>query len=283
MDKRPLIVVSLCAVVLLVLGSLSNCLRVETVQGCDCGDPPCWPVLGGTMGDNDWYVSSVNIGFTGGPVIQVQYRIDGGTWQTYSAPFMLTFDGKHLLEWTCDSNMSEIYSIEIKIDKTPPVVSVNYTWERKYWKGYIYIYSVEAFDTTSGMNRTEFFINGVLQDYIFGPGPHYEYTLPLYYTDRCNVKGLIRNREITDDYVKFNSIIVFVYVVSNYPPYFTQRFYAYDNAGLSSYVDILNPTRPASIKPGVYLFQNMVLPNNYTGFVGKFLVKAIFFGDIEVN
>src|SRR4030042_5078308 len=151
MDKKPLIVGSILAVVLLVLGSLSYVVRSESVQTCDCGDPPCWQVLGGIMGDNNWYVSSVNIGFTGSPM--VHYRINGGTWQTYSAPLALTFDGIHLLEWTCE-NSSEIYSIEIKIDKTPPLVSVNYTWEKKYWNGYFYIYTVEAFDAISGMNRT---------------------------------------------------------------------------------------------------------------------------------
>ncbi|MBN1860498.1 MAG: hypothetical protein JW840_03455 [Candidatus Thermoplasmatota archaeon] len=282
--KRKCVVfgISLCAVVLLVLGSFTSCLRVETVQGCDCGNPPCWVELSGAMGNNNWYVSDVHVGFNGS-FNQICYRLNGGSWQTYTAPFTITIEGIILFEWKCDYNSSDIYSIEIKIDKTPPLVSVNYTWERIYWKGYIYIYSVEAFDTTSGMNRTEFFINGVLQEYIFGPGPHYEYTYPLYFTDRYNVKGLIRNREITDDYVKFDSIIVFVYVVSNHPPNFTQRFYAYDNAGLSSYVDILNPIRPASIKPGLYLFQNLILPNNYTGYVGRYLVKATFFGDIEVN
>ncbi len=284
MDKHPLIGVSLCAVVLLVLGSFTNTWRIENVQGCDCNNPPCDVILSGVMGYNNWYITDVHVGFNTSSY-NIYYRLNGGSWQTYTAPFAITIEGLTLFEWKCDYDSSEIYSIEIKIDKTPPLVSVDYTWERKYWKGYIYIYSVEAFDTTSGMNRTEFFFNGVLQDYIFGPGPHYEYTLPLYYTDRCNVKGLIRNREITDDYVKFDSIIVFVYIIGNgiNPPNFTQRFYAYDNAGWSDYVDIENPVRPASIKPGLYLFQNMVLPNNYTGYVGRYLVKATFFGDIEVN
>jgi len=50
MDKKPLIGVSICAVVLLVLGSLTNVVGIESSQGCGCGDPPCWSELSGTMG-----------------------------------------------------------------------------------------------------------------------------------------------------------------------------------------------------------------------------------------
>ena len=84
MDKKPLIGVSICAVVLLVLGSLSNVVGNENTENCGCGVPPCWPVLSGTMGDNNWYISSVFVGFVGS---MHNYRIDGGAWQTYTAPF----------------------------------------------------------------------------------------------------------------------------------------------------------------------------------------------------
>ena len=63
MDKKPLIVVSLCAVVLLVLGSLSNVVGIENVQGCGCDDPQRWPEISGSMGQNNWYVSYVNVTF----------------------------------------------------------------------------------------------------------------------------------------------------------------------------------------------------------------------------
>jgi hypothetical protein len=282
MQKDTLIVVSLCAVILLVLGSLSNCLRVETVQGCDCDDPPCWVELSGVMGNNNWYVSDVYVGFNGS-FYEINYRIDGGSWQTYTAPFSLTTEGIHLFEWYCDDNMSNIGSIEIKIDKTAPLISINYSIWRKYWKGYLYTYNIEALDKMSGMNRTEFFVNGELQETIIGPGPMYEYTYPLYYTDRYNVIGLIRNRKITDEYVKFNSIIVFVDIIRTTMPSFVQRFYAYDNAGWWSYAEILNPHHPVSIVPGLYLFQNMTLPHRYNGTIGRFFIKATFFDEIGVN
>jgi hypothetical protein len=241
-------------------------------------------------GQHGWYISKITVTLNAtdddSGVNITRYNLDGGAWQTYVHPINITLDGHHVLKYYSVDNAGNIepeWDTTFSLDMTAPQICANYTWEQKYWKGYILIYNVEAVDASSGMNRTEFFINGVHQETIIGPGPHYEYRYPLFYTDRCNVIGLIRNREITDDYVKFNSVIVFVYVVSKYTPNFTQRFYAYDNAGLSSYVDILNPTCRASIKPGLYLSQNMTLPNNYTGYVGRFLVKATFFGDIGVN
>jgi hypothetical protein len=103
MDKKPLIGVSILAVVLLVLGSLSNVVGIESAQSCGCGDPPCWPELKGTMGDNNWYISGVSVRFDGS-ASSVAYRIDGGSWLTYTAEFALSTDGIHLLEWACDFN-----------------------------------------------------------------------------------------------------------------------------------------------------------------------------------
>ncbi|MBN1861049.1 MAG: hypothetical protein JW840_06270 [Candidatus Thermoplasmatota archaeon] len=280
MDKKPLIVINLCAVVFLVLGSLTNCLRIENVQSCDCGDPPCWPVLNGTMGNNNWYISSVTLAFNGS--ITVHYRIDGGTWQTYSAPLVLTFDGIHLLEWTCD-NSSEIYSIEIKIDKTAPILNLNYTWMMKYWRAYVIILTATAIDTCSGMNRTEFNINNILQETIIGPGPTYEYRFPWYYTDRYKVRGFILNPKITDSYVKFYSLFVVVSVFDFQNSAYCYRATSYDNAGWSTSMTIENPCRPVSMVPGFYLFQGVILPKTYSGHIGPFFITATFYGSIEGN
>jgi hypothetical protein len=272
MDKRPLIVVSLCAVVLLVLGALSNCLRVETVQGCDCGDPPCWPVLGGKMGNNNWYISSVTLAFNGS--ITVHYRIDGGTWQTYSTPLALTFDGKHILEWTCD-NSSEIYSIEIKIDKTAPILNLSYTWAgRNRLCGFVIIYSAYANDILSGMNRTEFYRNYVLQKTIFGSQPVYVWEYPSSYM----VRGFIVNPEILEEYVKFRARIVMISGGFTPPFDFDVTAIAWDNAGNYAEVNIFPPIFVTPIiTPRFYLFRDVTLPNNYTGYIREHFIKATFY------
>ncbi len=151
MNKHPLIGVSLCAVVLLVLGSLSNCLRVETVQGCACGDPPCWPVIYGEPGWNNWYTSYVGVYFYGS-VNNTFYRIDGGNWTKYISYFIIETEGIHPLEWACDSNLSEIYSMEIKIDISPPYSQVRMQKVRLFtWKAVFDVY-----DEISGINKVWF-------------------------------------------------------------------------------------------------------------------------------
>ena len=277
MDKKPLIVVSICAVVLLVLGSLSNVVGIENVQGCGCGDPPCWPVLSGTMGDNNWYVSSVTIVFTGGPVFQVSYQIDGGVWNTYTAPFGLTNDGIHLFEWKCASNTSDIYSIEIKIDKTKPLIEINWTGIRKPWRYYEFIYYATCSDGMSGMNGIEFYRPfDKLYLTIIGSGPYYNWS---YFFPSVSVGGLIRNPEITDDYVKFYAVMVMIFGIGESS--WACRTYAYDNAGNFDYFDIFDSHFSATIVPGLYLFQNLTLPNNYSGYIGRFFVKATFYDSIE--
>jgi hypothetical protein len=147
-DKIPLILLSICAVVLLVLGSLTNVVGIENVQSCNCGDPPCWPEISGTMGDNNWYVSDVVITFNG-TLNYTYYRINGGNWTEYKTPFTLWMNGIHLLEWTCDSNISNIYSVKIKIDTITPQMSYPilkriglFTWQ----------YSINVSDDYFGVN-----------------------------------------------------------------------------------------------------------------------------------
>jgi len=112
-----------------------------------------YPVLTGTLGDNGWYVSSVGVIFVG-PSQKIDYRIDGSSWITYTAWFALTTEGIHVLEWTCDSNMS-VYSLTIKIDKSTPYFS-DY---KARWIGlFKWRISVNAFDDVSGVNGVLFFL-----------------------------------------------------------------------------------------------------------------------------
>jgi hypothetical protein len=70
MDKKPLIVVSFCAVVLLVLASLGNVVAYKTYpsqyissldQKTQSRKESINWTINGTMGENDWFVSPVII------------------------------------------------------------------------------------------------------------------------------------------------------------------------------------------------------------------------------
>lgn len=130
------------------------CSLIENIQSCDYGNPPCWPELTGTMGDNNWYVSNVGVTFNG-TYNYIYYRINGWDWVNYTMPFSLKTQGIHLLEWTCDSNMSNIYSMEIKIDQTPPFI-IEAKQERIGL--FMWQFSVNASDEISGVNRVAFYL-----------------------------------------------------------------------------------------------------------------------------
>ncbi len=58
--------------------------------------------LSGTSGENDWYISNVqvtlNASDSGGSGLKLtQYKIDDGSWQTYSGPFTVSGDDRHTI------------------------------------------------------------------------------------------------------------------------------------------------------------------------------------------
>jgi hypothetical protein len=86
---------------------------------------------------------------------------------------------------------------------------------------------------------------------------------------------LIFNPKFTDEYVTFLALMVLVSSVAGDDlPVICA--YAYDYAGNVGYDCIESPCALNTIKPGIYLFQSLTLPNNYKGEIGKFFINAIF-------
>ena len=55
----------------------------------------------GTKGENGWYIGPVSISVTadnGTQIIDVHYRINGGSWIQLTTPFIITTDGWILLD-----------------------------------------------------------------------------------------------------------------------------------------------------------------------------------------
>jgi hypothetical protein len=158
--------ISSTAVVLLVLGSLSNVVGYQTVQSSDqnivisksCVDDI---VITGTMGENGWYISSVIVTFVGGN--QTFFRIDNGSWIVYIVPFVIGTDGIHLLETTSD--FVHIYNVTIKIDQTPPMCNLII----KRVGFFKWLLKANVSDATSGINRVEFYIDNSLIGSITAP------------------------------------------------------------------------------------------------------------------
>jgi len=86
--------------------------------------------LDGDAGWDDWWVSDVTVtleavGGEGGPDYTM-YSVDGGTWQAYDAPFVISGDGIHTLEcYSVDiaGNYEPVQTLDVWIDATVPTIT----------------------------------------------------------------------------------------------------------------------------------------------------------------
>jgi hypothetical protein len=95
-------------------------------------------------GNNGWYTSDVTITLNAEDNIKVDkiyYRIDGGSWLTYTSPITIGIEGEHTIEYyAVDTvgNVGTIGTVSFKIDKTAPTASINVPQA-----GYIYFFGRE--------------------------------------------------------------------------------------------------------------------------------------------
>jgi hypothetical protein len=128
-------------------------------------EPPTSSIEAGVPnGRNGWYVSDVPVamGATDNPpgcgigVLLTEYRLDGGEWRTY-APFTLTGEGftaVSVRSRDTDGNQETANGLEVRIDKSPPVVSGAPTRDpNSYgWYNDDVVVHFTAFDLVSGMD-----------------------------------------------------------------------------------------------------------------------------------
>jgi len=216
--------------------------------------------LEGVEGTNEWYVSSVNVTIDA----PAQYQLDNGSWIIYTSPFKISIEGCHLLVATGNyngSNWTEEY--HINIDKTPPmiIVSKEITPDR-------IIYTAVCSDNTSGMNRVEFYMNGILRETDLEAPYYWTY---FFYTYPFTLTGVIKKPQFSEDNI---AIPVIIGVIK--PNRWNLSFSAipYDNAGNN-----------ASVQQSYYygpffawvFFETLIMPNHYKGYLGRFFVHALFF------
>ena len=138
-------------------------------------------------GKNGWYVTDVNASLSatdpdGDAIVFTKYRIDGGAWQTYTGPFIISEEGEHLLEFYSGDdkgNNESIKSVEIKIDKTKPTITLQrpltgylYLFDRQIWPlasgntviiGRIVVRTI-AYDPHSDIENVTFYVDGFVQN-----------------------------------------------------------------------------------------------------------------------
>lgn len=109
----------------------SNTVSVIT-QPAAATPPTTTASLSGKAGANGWYVGPVTVTLTatpsqgGSPVASTTYSIDAASPQTYSNPFTISTDGKHVLTFNSTDtagNAEKAQTLAINIDQTAPSVA----------------------------------------------------------------------------------------------------------------------------------------------------------------
>jgi hypothetical protein len=88
----------------------------------------------GTPGDNDWFVSNVQVTLSAvdGPpgcgvgVKETEYGFDGSSWTVYSGPFTISDEGETTVYYRSTDNEDNVEATKtqtVKIDKTPPTIT----------------------------------------------------------------------------------------------------------------------------------------------------------------
>ncbi len=235
-------------------------------------------------GDNGWYVSDVEVTLNAtddmSGVDRIECKIHSGSWQTIpgdNGTFIVDVDHDDLLieYYAVDNagNEEDINSFTIDMDQTPPDV-LDITWQ-SFKDGDTWYIRIIAYcsDTTSGMNQVEFYLNDVLIETIVGSFPEYEVIIE-FKIESFSVHGLICNRKIIEDNISFFALVVWTDVSFNFNSWEGPvTVYAYDDAGNWDFDDL-----PIHSPPGPLLkfFKHFNFQNDYTGYIGRFFINAIF-------
>jgi hypothetical protein len=123
----------------------------------------------GTLGSGGWYVSSVDVTLSASDATSgvdvTEYRVDGGAWTPYSGVLTISTDGTHAVEYRSSDNACNTettHSLAVAIDTVPPT-----TWPTRsgpagcagWYTGPVQV-SLNASDATSGVDATEYRVNG---------------------------------------------------------------------------------------------------------------------------
>jgi len=138
--------------------SVDNAGNVEATQHVNFKINISSPVTACTLnpsapdGDNGWYLDGVNVTLSAADpdgIDYTKYRMNGGAWLTYTAPFAVSGDGVHLVEfYSVDmlGNTEVVKSVTIKIDGTDPTISL----VRPRFS-YLYLFDREVLPLASGV------------------------------------------------------------------------------------------------------------------------------------
>jgi len=123
--------------------------------------PPTTAIsLSGTLGNNGWYVSDVQVALSaadeegGSGVAKTEYSFNGSDWTTYTDPFPVSAEGTTTVYYRSTDNAGNVEPTKteaIKIDKTPPQVTINVPANTEYLLNQAVTADWSAADSLSGL------------------------------------------------------------------------------------------------------------------------------------
>jgi Lecithin:cholesterol acyltransferase len=103
-------------------------------ESADVTKPRTSAIIAGTLGQNNWYTSdgrlslSSDDGESGSGIWKIEYSMDYGvTWQEYSAPIVMSSDGRYNIQYKATDragNVENIQEVSANIDKTSPAINL---------------------------------------------------------------------------------------------------------------------------------------------------------------
>ncbi len=85
----------------------------------------------GLRGNGLWYIGPIQVTLSatdvGSGVASTSYRLDGGPWQTYAAPFQVQAQGNHTVDYRSvdrTGNVEAAHTVPLSIDSLPPALAI---------------------------------------------------------------------------------------------------------------------------------------------------------------
>ena len=127
-------------------------------------------VTAGTLGNHGYYTTTTTVAITpfdsASSVSSTSYRIDGGSWNSYSVPFTVTGDGTHTVTYYSVDNAGNTQSnqtLTVKVDTVAPTTTAAVTSGTLGNNGYYTTtptITISPADATSGVATTSYQIDG---------------------------------------------------------------------------------------------------------------------------
>jgi len=131
-------------------------------------DPPASPLieLDGTAGEDDWYRSAVTVTITGSDALsgvgKIEYRIDGGDWNTYEEPITIETNGERTVEarvvdkaGNAGPEASRVVKVDLTQPDAPEIVLTGVNGEDGWAGGAVTVDIIPGADALSGLAKAE--------------------------------------------------------------------------------------------------------------------------------